>query len=233
MPSVEAVDLPDDGIDGLFLAGGAQVALISGNHDSAGRLGFGARRQALGGVHVFTEGTLDPTPALLTIRGEEIVLLPVPYLDPPTVGLPHPDPDGRPRARTHGNVLADAFDAGRQALSRYPGVPSVALAHAFVQGAEPSDSEKQLTIGSADLVDGSVFRGFDYVALGHLHRPQVIGGDDRMAYSGSPLPYSSLRRPPPKSVRLPHSPATPAVESAETLPVPLGRPATTITGLAE
>jgi DNA repair protein SbcD/Mre11 len=227
VPSVEAVDLLDRGIDGLRAAG-AQVALISGNHDSAARLGFGARRQALGGVHVFTDDMLAPTPQLLTIGGEEIVLLPVPFLDPPTVGLPAPGPDGRARARTHGHVLADAFDAGRDALSDYPGVPTVAVAHAFVQGGTPSDSEKQLTIGGADVVDASVFRGFDYVALGHLHRPQVVGGDDRVAYSGSPLPYS-FSEIAPKSVRLLVT-GDAGIESVENLPVPVGRPATTVTG---
>ncbi len=145
VPSVEAVAVLDDGIDAL-LAAGAQVALISGNHDSARRLGFGARRQALGGVHVFTDDVLDPAPVAMECGGDQVGLVPVPFLDPHLVAPPRPGPDGGPRPRTHETVLGDALEAGRRALIEYPGVPSIAVAHAFVRGAATSDSEKKLTV---------------------------------------------------------------------------------------
>ena len=69
-----------------------------------------------------------------------------------------------------------------------PGVRSVVLAHAFVGGGVASDSERDICVGGVDLVPTSVFEGVDYVALGHLHRPQTL--TPRIRYSGSPLAYS-------------------------------------------
>ena len=62
------------------------------------------------------------------------------------------------------------------------------LAHAFVGGGVPSDSERDICVGGVDLVPAAVFDGVDYVALGHLHRPQTLIAAVR--YSGSPLAYS-------------------------------------------
>jgi exonuclease SbcD len=64
----------------------------------------------------------------------------------------------------------------------------VVLAHAFVGGGVASDSERDICVGGVDLVPASVFDGVDYVALGHLHRPQSLS--PRVRYSGSPLAYS-------------------------------------------
>ena len=71
-------------------------------------------------------------------------------------------------------------------------VRTVVVAHTFVAGGTSSDSERDLTVGNIDLVDTSAFDGFDYVALGHLHRDQAFD-DGRVAYSGTPLPLLVLR----------------------------------------
>jgi exonuclease SbcD len=80
------------------------------------------------------------------------------------------------------------MDRVRADLYLRPGVRSVVLAHAFVGGGVPSDSERDICVGGVDLVPAAVFDGVDYVALGHLHRPQTL--TDRVRYSGSPLAYS-------------------------------------------
>lgn len=229
LPSEEAVALLDEGLDQLRAAG-ATVAVIPGNHDSARRLGFGARRQALGGVHVFADDCRPPVPWLFESRGDVAAVVAVPFLDPLVSPAPRAA-DGSARARTHANVLSDFVGAGRDGLARFPGVPSLAVAHAFVAGAAPSDSEKILAIGGTDLVDASIFAGFDYVALGHLHRPQLVGGDERIAYSGSPIAYS-FSEGHPKSVRLVDI-ADGRVAGTTTLPVPVGRPVATIQGTLE
>jgi len=229
LPAEDAVGLLDAGIDGLRAAG-ATVALIPGNHDSARRLGFGARRQALAGVHVFADDQGPPVPWLFESDGDAVVVVAVPYLDPLVVPAPGPGAGGAPPARTHGAVLAAYLDAGRKGLASYAAVPSVAVAHANVVGGLPSDSEKALTIGGADAVAASVFEGFDYVALGHLHRPQDVGGDARVAYSGSPLPYS-FSEDHAKSVRLVELGAGTVTVTEH--PVPVGRPVATIEGPLE
>jgi DNA repair protein SbcD/Mre11 len=230
LPSEDAVALLDDGLERLR-ATGATVALIPGNHDSARRLGFGARRQALGGVRVFADDLRPPEPWLFESGGEAVVVVAVPYLDPLVAPAPLRAADGSPRPRTHANVLGDFLGLGRDALGRFPGVPTVAVAHAFVAGAAPSDSEKVLAVGGADLVDASVFAGFDYVALGHLHRPQVVAGDEQLAYSGSPLAYS-FSEDHPKSVRLVEV-SDGRISAVTTLGIPVGRPVATIEGTLE
>jgi exonuclease SbcD len=227
LPAEDAVGLLDRGIDAIRAAG-AQVAMISGNHDSARRLGFGAGRQALGGVHVFADDRNSPIPRVLTDGTEQVALVAVPFLDPHLASTPRTADDGTARPSTHQNVLADALDAGRQALAALGPMPSIAIAHAYVAGAGLSDSERTLAIGGADQVDPAVLDGFDYVALGHLHRPQRIGGTDTVAYSGSPLPYS-FSEDHPKSVRLIEVTGGRIVDIA-VVPVPVGRKVVTLTG---
>jgi len=227
LPAEDAVGLLDRGLNGLRTAGAA-VALISGNHDSARRLGFGAARQALGGVHVFADDQQPPTPWVFATGDERVAVLAVPFLDPFGVPAPHADEAGAPRSRTHEHVLADAISAGRSRLDPDDPVPTICVAHAFVSGAEESDSERALSVGGTDSVDPTLFAGFDYVALGHLHRPQRIGGLDTVAYSGSPLPYS-FSESHPKSVRMVELDAG-GVTAVRTVAVPVGRPVVTLTG---
>ena len=230
LPAEDAVALLDLGLDGLRAAG-AEVVLIPGNHDSARRLGFGAGRQSLGGVHVFADDRSPPVPRVLTARGERVALVAVPFLDPHVTPDLRPSSDGTPRPATHQSVLVDALDAGRAALAALGGLPSIAVVHAYVSGAGLSESERTLAVGGADQVDPAVLGGFDYVALGHLHRPQRIGGSDAVAYSGSPLPYS-FSEDHPKSVRLLEVEGGRLVGVAQ-VPVPVGRKVVTLTGTLE
>jgi exonuclease SbcD len=122
----------------------------------------------------------------------------------------------------------DAIAAGRAQLEGLGSVPTIAVAHAFVTGSTVSDSERLLAVGGADAVNPEIFDGFTYVALGHLHRPQLIGGRVDVAYSGSPLPYS-FSEDHPKSIRLLEM-SSGGLESLEELPIPVGRPVCTLTG---
>ncbi|MCL6095443.1 MAG: exonuclease SbcCD subunit D C-terminal domain-containing protein [Actinobacteria bacterium] len=227
LPAEDAVTLLDEALDAMSGAG-AELLLIPGNHDSARRLGFGARRQALSGVHVFADDQKPPAPWVFEAGGEQIAVVAVPFLEPLTTPPLIPAPDGSPRPRTHQNVLSDALDAGREALRKLPPMPSIAVAHAYVIGATPSDSEKALGVGGAEAVSSDTFAGFDYVALGHLHRPQTIGGNDRMAYSGSPLPYSFSEEQ-QKSIRL-LVVAEGTIVEVNQIPIPIGRPVVTLEG---
>jgi DNA repair protein SbcD/Mre11 len=226
-PAEDAVALLDQGLDGLRAAG-AEILLVPGNHDSARRLGFGAARQALGGVHVFADDQHPPVPWVFGAGDDRVAVVAVPFLDPYAVPAPHPAADGSPRARTHEHVLADALESAWALLSPADQLPTICVAHAYVSGAVESDSERVLSIGGTDRVDASVFAGFDYVALGHLHRPQRIDGNDTVAYSGSPLPYS-FSEDHAKSVRLLEVDAT-GFTDIRTIPVPVGRPVVTLTG---
>lgn len=127
-------------------------------------------------------------------------------------------------ARTHQTVLHHATERARRA--RRSG-RSIAVAHAFVTGGSVSDSERQLVVGGTGSVAADVFDGFDYVALGHLHRPQRIGAD-HLRYSGTPLPYS-FSEDHEKSVAIVELAADGSTD-VRLEPVPVGRAVRTIEG---
>lgn len=131
----------------------------------------------------------------------------------------------------HEDVTRLALARLRRDLRGRPGHRSVLVAHTFVAGGQPSESERELTVGNVDRVSVEAFAGFDAVALGHLHRAQELDGP-RLAYSGSPLPYSFSEQGQRKSVRLVALSAdgTPTVEL---LPLEVGRPLATIEGPIE
>jgi exonuclease SbcD len=128
--------------------------------------------------------------------------------------------------RSHHSVLAQALRAAR---SRRRSPRSLAVAHAFVSGALPSESERLLTVGGTAEVGTELFDGFDYVALGHLHRPQrVRAGLDTIRYSGTPLPYS-FSETHPKQVLIVDM-AADGWSDVRSIEVPVGRPVATVTG---
>ncbi|MFF5253534.1 exonuclease SbcCD subunit D [Streptomyces leeuwenhoekii] len=178
-----AVELFDDTLHRLA-ALGVPTVMISGNHDSARRLGVGAGLIGRAGIHLRTEPAACGTPVVLADEHGEVAFYGLPYLEPALVR----DEFGVEKAG-HEAVLAAAMDRVRADLAaRAPGTRSVVLAHAFVTGGEPSDSERDITVGGVAAVPAGIFAGVDYVALGHLHGCQTI--TERIRYSGSPLPYS-------------------------------------------
>lgn len=190
LPPVDAVELWGETLERLTDLGAA-VVVISGNHDSARRLGGGARLLERAGVHVRCDVRRVADPVLLPDGAGAVAVYPVPYLEPDVVRPLLSADAGRPdpELRTHGAVLRAAVGRCRADLKARPGVRSVVMAHAFVAGGAGCDSERELAVGGASQVSPAVFAGFDYVALGHLHGRQQIG-DGSIRYAGSPLAYS-------------------------------------------
>jgi len=185
VPPLAAVELFDDALHRLADLG-VPTVMISGNHDSARRLGVGAGLIGRAGIHLRTDPSAAGTPVVLpdVSGGGDVAFYGLPYLEPALVK----DEFGLDKAG-HESVLAAAMDRVRADLAtRAEGTRSVVLAHAFVTGGEASDSERDITVGGVAAVPSGVFDGVDYVALGHLHGCQTI--TERVRYSGSPLPYS-------------------------------------------
>ncbi|WP_042374717.1 exonuclease SbcCD subunit D [Streptacidiphilus neutrinimicus] len=188
VPSLGAVELFDEALHALA-AVGVPVVLISGNHDSAQRLGVGAGLVARAGVHLRTspEAGALAAPVVLEDAHGAVAVYGLPYLEPALVRQRL----GAEEA-SHTAVLSAAMDAVRADLAarRADGgrVRAVVLAHAFVIGGEACDSERDIAVGGVPSVPASVFEGVDYAALGHLHGCQTI--NERVRYSGSPLAYS-------------------------------------------
>jgi exonuclease SbcD len=184
VPSPEAVQTASRILSRIRAAGIAVVA-IAGNHDSAPRLGAFTDFLAAGGLHLGASAAEVGTPAVLTDADGDVVVYPVPFLEPDLLRARW----DLPARSGHQTVLDRAMDLVRADLAARPsGTRSVVLAHAFVVGGVAGGSERSIAVGGVESVSADVFAGFDYVALGHLHRSQVVG--ERIRYSGSPLPYS-------------------------------------------
>ena len=183
LPHVDAVALADETFARLA-ASRARVVVSSGNHDSAQRLGFGSRLMDAAGVFVRTDASTVGTPVVLTDRHGEVAFHAIPYLDPSA--LLEPWSLGH---RSHEAALSEAMTRVRRDLAARPAkTRSVVLAHAFVAGATPSESERDISVGGVSRVATSTFDGIDYTALGHLHGPHELS--PALRYSGSPLAYS-------------------------------------------
>lgn len=190
VPPVDAVELCESGLVRLREAG-ARVVVISGNHDSARRLGFGSRLVDAAGVHLRTRPAQVADPVVLEDQHGEVAVYGIPYLEPEAVrGQLPADPGDRAAelGRGHVGVLGRGLACARADAAERGARRTVVLAHAWVTGGAASDSERDVTVGGVSSVPASLFDGFTYSALGHLHGPQVL--DDGLRYSGSPLAYS-------------------------------------------
>ena len=193
VPPADAVRLLDEVIARITRDCRVPVIMIAGNHDSPERLGFGSGLLAEQGFHV--RGPLGPDcmPVRLGDTWGEVNFYPIPYAEPAVVRFRLGEGD------VHNHDAAMAALVGRIQGKSFTG-RNVAIAHSFLTGGETSDSERPLTVGGTGNVSIDRFRGFDYVALGHLHRPQEVSSGVR--YSGSLLKYSFSEVGHEKSVTL-------------------------------
>ncbi|MGW1606546.1 exonuclease SbcCD subunit D [Streptomyces eurythermus] len=222
VPPLAAVELFDTALHRLADLG-VPTVMISGNHDSARRLGVGAGLIDRAGIHLRTEPSAAGTPVILQDAHGDVAFYGLPYLEPALVK----DEFGVDRAG-HEAVLGAAMDRVRADLAARPqGTRSVVLAHAFVTGGQASDSERDITVGGVAAVPAGIFDGADYVALGHLHGCQTI--TERVRYSGSPLAYSFSEADHRKSMWLIDLDAAGSV-TAERVDCPVPRPLARIRG---
>ena len=189
IPSVDGVRLFDD-----FLTDLAEINIpvlaISGNHDSAERLSFGTRLMKISGVHIASTFSGAPECIKLTDSFGEISFWLLPFIKPATVRRFFPENE----IVSYNDAVKVAIDAAKINTDER----NVLVAHQFVTGAATSDSE-QITTGGIDNVDAELFDAFDYVALGHIHKPQKIRRD-QVRYCGTPLKYSFSEAAHKKSV---------------------------------
>lgn len=201
VPPAEAVTMLGDFVARLKAIDPAMiVAIIPGNHDSAARLGYLAQILSGVGVHVAADAASCDRPVIVERGDQRARLWLLPFLNPGSMDAePAPEPTGLQGSlfdeqpmplRSQADMFAQAMrriEAAKAPLRASDDAADILVCHAFAAGGQPSDSERTF-LGTAELVDGSAFDAFDYVALGHLHRPQSAGPHGR--YPGSPLAYS-------------------------------------------
>ena len=182
-PSADAVACFDKFLSSLADTGAA-CFIIPGNHDSAERIAYAAHLLEKNRVHIAP--VYDGTVARRTLTDEygETTFWLFPFIRPASVKRFFPDDDIPDYTAAMQHVI--------EACDIDPARRNVAIAHQFVtySGIEPDRSDSELSLGGIDNVDASVFDAFDYVALGHIHRPQQVGRKT-VRYSGSLLKYSA------------------------------------------
>ena len=171
------------------------VVIVSGNHDDGVRLAASAPLAAEEGIYLFG-GECDAVPVggdravkavasgegyavIANARGEQVYINALPY--PNEARLKEEKTD-----ESYADKLRRWIARGEAGFSG--NMPHILLSHLFVAGGKVSESERDIDLGGARAVPVSLFSAFDYVALGHLHKPQKLSGNVR--YSGSLLQYS-------------------------------------------
>ena len=194
VPSAEAVQVFDGFLTRLAEMN-CPVFVISGNHDSAERLAFGAR--LMSGRGIYLSPVYDGQVKTVTLRDEygEVEIHLLPFVKPAVVRHALEsrlaEESGCVEQAENQVEIQTYQDAVQEAVSRMnidPKRRNVLVAHQFVTGAACCESE-EIMVGGLDQVDASLFDQFDYVALGHIHSPQHVVRDT-VRYCGTPLKYS-------------------------------------------
>ena len=180
--SAEAIGLYNEAMTKLCLELGITVISIAGNHDSAARLASCRELLKGAGLHITGKPERDPAPVLLD--GGKVAVYSIPFFtrDEITALLPEKKDEIRNTETAmlaYCNHIRENMDENRK---------NIVLSHSLIVGSELSESDRSARVGFATAVSKDVFQGFDYVALGHIHKPQAI--ENHIRYSGSPLKYS-------------------------------------------
>lgn len=216
VPAASAIGLYDYAMNRLCGELGVKVLTIAGNHDSAERLASCAGLLDKAGLYL--QGAAQREPRVVAFADSQVFFLP--WMTEEKIKSLYPE------ERDGINGLTDAYRVAVNHMREkfIPGKHHLLLSHAFITNAETSTSDRAAEIGFATQVPASVFEGFDYVALGHIHKPQQVNPFIR--YSGSPMAYSFGREErQEKSVTLIDT----ASMTQEVVPLPLLHRWTTLT----
>ncbi len=178
--SSDAVNLYDYAMTKLCKDLKKKVIIVAGNHDSAERLSTCS--DLLSTVGLYVSGSLKRNPDVIAFDGVDVYLLPWFTTEKAKSVFPEKNDSIESYEDAYKVVLdslKNSFDNSKK---------HILVAHAFITDSETSTSDRAAEIGLATQVSASIFDGFDYVALGHIHKPQDVNSFIR--YSGTPMPYS-------------------------------------------
>ena len=179
LPPNEALELFDEFLYQLS-SRNVNVFVISGNHDSPERISYGGRMMTENKIFLSPVYDGNVKPISLNDDYGEVNFYLLPFIRPADIRRYFPDEN----IENYTDAVKVAIDNMNVDFSER----NILITHQFVTGAELSESE-DIIVGGTDNVSGEVFDGFDYVALGHIHREQTVGKDN-IRYCGTPLKYS-------------------------------------------
>lgn len=188
--SAEAISLYNETVTKLCNEIGIPVIISAGNHDGAARLASCSELLKKAGLYIF--GKLSREISVVEINDVDIYVLP--YFNTDEVKALFPEH----KISSYADAMSCVLNAIKHNFN--PGKRNILMCHCFVSGSVLSESDRAAMVGGTSVVPSEIFDGFDYVALGHLHKPQDRGYNIR--YSGSPLKYSFSEAEHKKSVTI-------------------------------
>ncbi|MCC9135439.1 exonuclease SbcCD subunit D C-terminal domain-containing protein [Pontibacter silvestris] len=173
------------------------IIITGGNHDSVSTLSAPKELLECFNIHVIGGATTDPLDELIELYDKagklQLVVCAVPFLRDRDVRLSVSGETYEEREVRIKQGIAAHYEAFVPHVQQYKqqSVPVIAMGHLFAAGGSASDSEKEIHVGNLGQIGADQFpKEFDYVALGHLHRPQKVNNTHHIRYSGSPIPLS-------------------------------------------
>jgi len=184
---------------------GCHLVVLAGNHDSVATLN--ESREILAFLHTTVVAAAGCGPFMLKQRDGSpgAVFCPVPFLRPRDIVTSQAGLSGSEKQQHLLAAITDYYQQQYQQACALRGdapLPIIASGHLTTVGASKSDAVRDIYIGTLDAFPAQNFPPVDYIALGHIHRPQVIGGQDHIRYCGSPIALSFDETGKAKSVNL-------------------------------
>lgn len=188
--SAEAISLYNDAVTKLCKDLNIPVIISAGNHDGAARLASCNELLKKAGLHIY--GKLAKNINVVELENTNIYVLP--YFNTEEVKSLFPEE----KINSYSDAMSLVLN--RIKLNFKPNKKNILMCHCFVSGSVLSESDRSAMVGGTSVVAAEVFDGFDYVALGHLHKAQNRGFNAR--YSGSPIKYSFSEAEHKKSITI-------------------------------
>lgn len=180
--NAEAISLYNEAVTKICLELHCPMIVIAGNHDSAARLA--SCRELLKTSGLYVTGRLSRNLEPVTLDGGKVAVYSLPFFGRDEVTALFPEK--KEEIRSQETAMMVVCDKIRETMDKRK--KNIVLSHALIVSAELSESDRSARVGFATAVSKGVFADFDYVALGHIHKPQII--TDTVRYCGSPLKYS-------------------------------------------
>lgn len=217
---------------------GCALVVLGGNHDSPAMLGESRSLLAQLGAQVVPGVGLEPAEQVLLLHGRDgqpgAVLCAIPFIRPREVMASQAGQSAQDKQQLLQQAIAEHYQALHALAESRRGelglaLPIIATGHLTTVGASASESVREIYVGSLEAFPTSAFPPADYIALGHIHRPQKVGGFDHIRYSGSPIALSFDEARQQKEVLLLEFGDT-ALRSVTPLPVPVFQPMASLRG---
>lgn len=193
-PSQEALHLYYDILLKLKHTG-CKVIITGGNHDSPAILNMTGGFLKMMDIHVIGRAEKNLQNQLISVYNKNnepyAIVCAVPYLRESDIRISESGESHESKQQKRKQGMMQHFEDLVALTDSYVKVPLILMAHLFAAGADTKEQKRDITIGGLDAFAASDFPSkFDYVALGHIHRPMEINGKKHIRYSGSPIALS-------------------------------------------